>query len=116
MLFHPICGSGSCPSRSASRPARLRNEHDRFGHVRIEGEIPMFDYEKSSGVDITSKENYFFYPPRRLQGGKSRKNPCFFCPPAPNGFGSFRLAVATGVLLKSSSNLQGHNAMAHLNI
>jgi hypothetical protein len=83
MLFHPICGSGSCPSRSASRPARLRNEHDRFGHVRIEGEIPMFDYEKSSGVDITSKENYFFYPPRRLQGGESRKNPCFFCPPRP---------------------------------
>ena len=43
----------------------------------------MFDYEKSSGVDITSKENYFFSPPRRLQGGKSRKNPCFFSPPRP---------------------------------
>ena len=113
MLFHPICGSGSCPSRSASRPARLRNEHDRFGHVRIEGEIPMFDYEKSSGVDITSKENYFFYP---FRGVNHAKILAFFAPPPPNRFGSFRLAVATGVLLKSSSNLQEHNAMAHLNI
>ena len=41
------------------------------------------------------------------RGLESRKNPCFFCPPAlRTDFGSFRLAVATGVLLNSSSDLQ----------
>jgi hypothetical protein len=76
----------------------------------------MFDYEKSSGVDITSKKITFFTPPAAFRGVNHEKILAFFAPPAPNGFGSFRLAVATGVLLKSSSNLQGHNAMAHLNI
>ena len=41
----------------------------------------MFDYEKSSGVDITSKEITFFTPPAAFRGVNHEKILAFFAPP-----------------------------------
>jgi hypothetical protein len=61
----PLAGRGSViraaeTTRGEARPARYGR--NRFGYVRIEGEIRMFDWEKSSGVDAPRKKIVFLAP------------------------------------------------------
>jgi hypothetical protein len=71
-ISNPTCGSGRVTRAAESlgaKPSPLGMGRDHFGHVRIEGKIRMFDWEKSSGVEIAHQNFAFFAPRPRTEFG-----------------------------------------------